>query len=354
MLKVNIKFIAILLVSYICALIEGGSLFYGIFFSMVIILIFAVGSMLIYIKDIKSCIKCEKTVYFCEDLIKFNAEITNKGISFMPYLVLSADGKNPDSDLKSIAFCLKPKEVRNISYEMNFKKRGIYNFSPLNLYISDFFSVIKFKYQIKNETSVKVYPKIYKLDFESNKMAASSKYRVSGIKEDIYTFYDLRKYNSGDSLKRINWKVSAKYGELYVRNPDLICENHVCIILNMNKKDMTSGESYNIEEKLIDFLMSFLKITLRYGIKAKIYVDSLKNCSFEVSNMSGFNSLMEFFIKYESDGIVDFKRYSEEIIKNSLEKRSWIVLTDKSNSNFEKIHSEFEDGRHKIFLYGLQ
>ena len=35
----------------------------------------------------------------------------------------------------------------------------------------------------------------------------------------FYDFYELRQYQSGDSLKNIHWKLSSKQDELIVREP---------------------------------------------------------------------------------------------------------------------------------------
>jgi hypothetical protein len=82
--------------------------------------------------------------------------------------------------------------------------------SPLSL----FETTIKLDVQL----SYKVYPKIHDIALATTKLLASSGIgeiptEVPGIGTE---FYDTREYQSGDDIHRVNWKATARLGELIV------------------------------------------------------------------------------------------------------------------------------------------
>lgn len=96
-----------------------------------------------------------------------------------------------------------------------------------NVVVSDYLGLISFRLNIPGTiTSVKVYPDIPEINgreglarsltdaaaFDDSEETTESAFSVSG-----YPGYEHRKYEPGDSLKLINWKLSAKRKELLVR-----------------------------------------------------------------------------------------------------------------------------------------
>lgn len=96
-----------------------------------------------------------------------------------------------------------------------------------NVVVSDYLGLISFRLNIPGTiTSVKVYPDIPEINgreglarsltdaaaFDDSEETTENAFSVSG-----YPGYEHRKYEPGDSLKLINWKLSAKRKELLVR-----------------------------------------------------------------------------------------------------------------------------------------
>ena len=90
------------------------------------------------------------------------------------------------------------------------------------------------------EGSYTVYPQIVDLQATSNRASASSisgaTYDTSHRGSDRTEVFELRDFRQGDSLKDVHWKLSAKLGELTVREAShpsdydvmLLCDAHAC------------------------------------------------------------------------------------------------------------------------------
>ncbi len=113
-------------------------------------------------------------------------------------------------------------------------------------------------------------------------------------------FYELREYQSGDSLKNIHWKLSTKQDELIVREPSLpVYRNFVVKVF------LTESASDN------DFILSRLAFVCRYLNKkgtvcniAVIGSDTIKTLH-AVNNSSDFSAFLKaLYMGYKPENII--------------------------------------------------
>lgn len=328
MFKVNIKFIILMIVSYAFALIQGGNLSYRIFHGFLL----TFGLNFIYIlfkkKSIEIQVRFNKQTYNVGDEQEFITIVKNYGILPMPWVIIknkTLAKLNPKYNGNAV--WLNPEENKWIRNTVKFKKRGIYNFGELYLSISDLFNIFEISRNLNIEVLIKVYPKVYELTkFLTNgsdifKNAVSNRTNI----EDLYSVKDIRKYNQGDNLKRVNWKVSAKHGELYIRNLDTVSGEESNIFLDMSKHNILMDEQGTIEEQLIDLCSSIINYIQLKGIKTKLFINTAAARNFEIDSREDFNDLMEFFISQKSDSENNFTKFINSNL-GRIPKLSWIGI----------------------------
>lgn len=338
MFKVSIKFILLLLASYIFAIVQGGNLPYRIFHGL--LLTFLVGFIYILIKknDIKIQVKFDRKIYSSGEEHEFITIINNYGILPAPYVILNnkaIEQINPKYNGDAVA--LNPDDsiwVRNI---VKFNKRGLYNFGEMNIKIGDLFSIFERKRNINLNVPIKVYPKVYELSrFTSNgsdifKNAVSNKSNI----EDLYSTKEIRKYNIGDNLKRVNWKVSAKHGELFVKNQDMVSGEESNIFLDMSKSNLLISDDETKEEQLIDLCSSIISYIQLRGIKTKLFMNTKISRILDIKSRDDFNELMELFLTQKSDSENDFSRFINSNL-NKIPRLSWIgIITTNINKELK-------------------
>jgi len=334
MFRVSIKFILILLASYIFAIFQGGNLPYRIFHGLLITFLIGFVYILMKQKEIKIKVKSNTKIYSSGEEQEFITIINNFGFLPAPYVLLNnkaIEQINPKYNGDAVA--LNPADsvwVRNI---VKFNKRGLYNFGEMSIKISDLFCVFERTRNINLNVPVKVYPKVYELSkFTSNgsdifKNALSN---VSNI-EDLYSTKEIRKYNIGDNLKKVNWKVSAKHGELFVKNPDMVSGEESNIFLDMSKSNILISEDETKEEQLIDMCTSIINHMQLRGIKTKLFINTKVARNYDIKSRSDFIELMEFFLTQKSDSENDFSMFINSNI-NKIPRLSWIgIITTNVN-----------------------
>ena len=135
-----------------------------------------------------------------------------------------ADGHNPQ------AVQLGPKGERELTLRLKCEHWGAYALGALSLRAHDHFRLFRYENRLDLRLPLKVYPKPelvreLLLPLETQVFTGNLVAREKG--EGI-EFADLRPFVAGDRVRRINWRASARTGELWVnelhaeRNADVI------------------------------------------------------------------------------------------------------------------------------------
>lgn len=328
MIKISIKFLILLIISYGFALFQGGNLPYRIFHGFLLTFLFGLIYIIVIPKSITIQVKFDKKSYNTGDENEFLTIVKNYGILPAPYVIVknrSLAKINPKYSGNAVA--LNPTEVKFIKNSVKFNKRGIYNFGEIYFSISDLFSIFERKRNFNLSMPIKVYPKIYELNkFVANgsdifKNAVSTKTNI----EDLYSVREVRKYNLGDNLKRVNWKVSAKHGELYVKELETVSGEESNLFLDLGRHNTLLDDNGLMEEQLVDSCISIVNYMQLRGIKTNLYINSSTPKKLNIETRQDFNELMEYFISQKSDGENDFTKFVYSNLE-TIPRLSWIGI----------------------------
>ncbi|MBQ9609547.1 MAG: DUF58 domain-containing protein [Lachnospiraceae bacterium] len=145
-----------------------------------------------------------------------------------------------DSYYRNDAFSVmgNQKVIRRLYFTA--QKRGYYTIEGLSITAKDFFMTKSFAMNIHNKSDTYVFPnKIQDINFDfiCSVMLGDIESRRSLI-EDPYTFRGIRDYDSGFNMKHINWKASARTGDLKVNLYNTSTVQRIKIILNLDTNTM--------------------------------------------------------------------------------------------------------------------
>ncbi len=128
--------------------------------------------------------------------------------------------------------------------DFNATKRGVFYVSGVTLTAKDFFMTKTFAKVLECRDRLYVFPrKIDTPDFETffNTVMGEIEAR-RGLLEDPYTFRGIRDYDVRDNMSKINWKASAKCGQLMVNQYGYSWEPRIRILLNLDTNLMIRGD----------------------------------------------------------------------------------------------------------------
>lgn len=117
---------------------------------------------------------------------------------------------------------LKARQQKKVSWKLKPFQRGEYHFGDLHLFISSPINLISRRFTINAAVSVPVYPSFihlhkYQLFSRTSLPTESGNQPMRQIGQSM-EFEQIKEYVSGDDLRTLNWKASARHGNLMVNS----------------------------------------------------------------------------------------------------------------------------------------
>jgi uncharacterized protein (DUF58 family) len=143
-------------------------------------------------------------------------------MSRLPSSVLLVEDSVPTSSEAETRFVLdriEPGGTRDLSYELRAYYRGRYQLGPMTIRLADPFGFCELSRAFRSRDDLIVAPTIEKLPAARSGHAslASQRRRIALTGDDEST---TRPYRSGDDLRRVHWRTTARMGELMIRRED--------------------------------------------------------------------------------------------------------------------------------------
>ena len=117
---------------------------------------------------------------------------------------------------------LEAGQSKHIEYHLRPVKRGEYDFGTMNVFVSSSIGLINRRYQFQQPTLVPVYPSYMQMR-KYQLMAISNRLTEVGVKKirrlgHSMEFEQVKEYVQGDDYRTLNWKATARKGQLMVNN----------------------------------------------------------------------------------------------------------------------------------------
>jgi uncharacterized protein (DUF58 family) len=167
--------------------------------------------------------------------------------SWLPVLWLRLHDTVPADLMPGAVFrqvvSLLPRERVRLSYGLVARRRGYYPLGPLVTMGGDLIGSASYENRYADDDFVIVYPKIVPLTdlglpSQSPFGTLASRERLF---EDPTRIRGVRDYQPGDSLRRMDWKTSARVGRLQVRRYEPAIALETAVFLNLDGADYTQN-----------------------------------------------------------------------------------------------------------------
>jgi uncharacterized protein (DUF58 family) len=130
---------------------------------------------------------------------------------------------------------VKAGEKKILRYYLRPVKRGSYEFGVINIYVKTVYNLLSRRYIVGQPVNVPVYPSYqqmrkYQLMAISNRLSEIGVKKVRRIGHSM-EFEQIKEYVTGDDYRTVNWKATARKGQLMVNNyADEKSQQLYCII----------------------------------------------------------------------------------------------------------------------------
>ncbi len=154
-------------------------------------------------------------------------------------------------------------------------KRGYYVFPRVGITTSDLLLTERFTRDFPNDSHLVVLPEILNTDLTRMLMSVtlSELQCRRTLLTDPFTLAGIREYGPNDPMKSINWKASARTGELMVNQNASTCTQKVHIFVNLDFYNQK--RSVSLLEKSISLTYTYLIELAALGIPASVYTNGI-------------------------------------------------------------------------------
>lgn len=154
-------------------------------------------------------------------------------------------------------------------YRLRFPYRGVYNIGIQRMVVTDFLGLFCYALQAPQPQVVMVYPQ----SDDSFVLSIRNEPQNSSLNNDIFnedytSVADVRKYTSSDNLRKIHWKLSAKRGELIVKNFQSFDPDPTILFLDTRALPLSPMDSAAAQDKMISYAASAIGYCARGRILA--------------------------------------------------------------------------------------
>lgn len=150
--------------------------------------------------------------------------------------------------------------------------RGYYVISSIDLVATDLFMTRNYACMYDNHAALYVYPKqLYIKELIKLTNAITGRARQTKLYQDPLTFRSIREYAPTDPMNDINWKATAKNGQLMVNTHFDSQNGHVVLLLNLDSH--VTQRSYNLAECCISVTATMLSHFQKEGLSFRLAIN---------------------------------------------------------------------------------
>ncbi len=356
MLRNRIIYVAVLILTvifaYFCPGMVSSLFFYTVLFIPVASLLHTVYVYLrfSYLQEIdkKFITKGEK--------VCFHVDIVNESKVLYPYVEILFYGVDTifNKHFKTKKIAILPHSAGRYDFELECQYRGYYEVGLKRIRIKDFLGLFSLSYKVSEPRYVTVYPRIVALDsfpISTNKLSYVEG-MLSHKEEDQLTVSDTRQYAYGDSIKRIHWKLSAKKGEILVKNYDGAVTVGATILLDLEKNPYEVMQNTILEDKVIEVTVAVIYYCLQHHIKVDFKYHQEELDTKEASDFSHFEELYRILFKIKFDSEIAFSNMTRLALEGNFKTNTIVFITSNlSEKLYSQISRHKEHGFNMILIY---
>ncbi len=227
---------------------------------------------------------------------------------------------------------LKDGDTKMLTYQLRPVKRGEYEFGYIKVYASTVLHLFRRRYTLGQSANVPVYPSYIQMR-KYQLMAISNRLSEIGVKKvrslgHTMEFEQIKEYVIGDDYRTVNWKATARKGQLMVNNYTDEKSQQVYCVIDKSRVMKMPFEGLSLLDYSINASLVLSNVALMKQDKAGIISFAEKISSFlpAQKKLSQMQAVLEVLYNQKTRYLEsDFEKLYI-LLKRKVTQRSLIVL----------------------------
>jgi uncharacterized protein (DUF58 family) len=240
----------------------------------------------------------------------------------------------------ALSLTLKGGEEQEQNYSLKPMQRGEYAFGGINAFITSPLGLVERRYSIDAAQTIPTYPSFQQLK-RYQLMALSSRLNETGTRRmrklgSSTEFEQIKEYVTGDDYKKVNWKATARKGDIMVNTFTDEKSQHIYCLIDKGRNMKMPFEGMTLLDYAINASLVLTNIALLKHDKAGLLTFASKPESFLPADRKGMQ--MELILENLYRQETHFSETDYEAlyahVHGKIKNRSLLILF----TNFESIH----------------
>ncbi|MGB4776563.1 MAG: DUF58 domain-containing protein [Daejeonella sp.] len=234
---------------------------------------------------------------------------------------------------------LKSREQKTIRYILRPTKRGEYEFGLTRIYVQSPLALVSRRFNIGPGKIVPVYPSFLKLR-QYELMAISNRLTEIGIKKirrigHSMEFDQVKNYVAGDDYRTVNWKATARKGDMMINSYTDEKAQHVYCVIDKSRTMKMPFEGLSLLDYAINASLILSSVALVKEDKAGLITLAEKTGSIVPADRrpTQLNKIMEVLYKEKTRYLETNMEALYTSIRSTLKQRSLVIFF----TNFESM-----------------
>ena len=226
-------------------------------------------------------------------------------------------------------------------YHVKPQERGEYHFGYTNAFVSGPLQMVKRRYILGEEQTVKVYPSYIQMR-KYQLHAVASRLQETGVKRmrrlgHSMEFEQIKEYVRGDDYRTINWKATARKGDLMVNNYTDERSQQIYCLINKGRVMKMPFEGMTLLDYAINASLVLSSVALQKQDKAGLIAFGQNIDAFLPADKkpTQINNILEALYKQQTAFLEPDLEKLFSAVRNRITHRSLLVLF----TNFESFDS---------------
>lgn len=344
MVKVKKSYFILIIFAFIFTLFSGGNLPYSIFYCLLLVLILTGIYTYFVRKGLNIDVVSNKEEIIAGQNNSIMIKVYNDSILPIPYIeiensLLKEVMKRYRGDIVSINI----NSNKFIKKDINIPIRGEYKLGSTTSVVSDIFGIFTWKNKYDHKEIIKVYPKIYPLQNIKIRGANLREFNTKAVMkelnkgpESLETIKNIREYRIGDSYRRVNWKVTAKHGKLFVKEYESSESPRIHVFLDLREDAFLLDKEGESEEVLVEFFLSLIKYMQEQNANSQAIILGEITETFNIGDKGQLEGLKTRMVSKYREGRGKLPFFMKKLMFNVNKKSAVVIVThDMSKENIE-------------------
>lgn len=231
-------------------------------------------------------------------------------------------------------------EKKIIHYNLRPVKRGSYEFGTVNVFVSASIGLISRRYKFEQPAEVPVYPSYLQMR-KYQLMAISNRLSEVGVKKvrrlgHSMEFEQIKEYVQGDDYRTLNWKATARKGQLMVNNFTDEKSQQVYCVIDKGRVMKMPFEELSLLDYAINASLVLSNVALTKQDKAGLITFSEQIGSFLPANKKAtqMQTILEVLYNQKTRYLESDFEQLYIVLRRKVSQRSLVVLF----TNFESMN----------------